>query len=90
MMRDITRGWAWTRALLGLMAKEIHVCGEAGAVDLVKAIMMTTNEDVEVYKYKRLTELQIEDSAVGSLDNIQPGDCIVCFSKNDVYTVSRC
>ncbi|KAI5713545.1 hypothetical protein M8J76_001063 [Diaphorina citri] len=89
MMRDITRGWAWTRALLGLMAKEIHVCGEAGAVDLVKAIMMTTNEDVEVYKYKRLTELQIEDSAVGSLDNIQPGDCIVCFSKNDVYTVSR-
>ncbi|KAL1449739.1 hypothetical protein WDU94_002219, partial [Cyamophila willieti] len=42
-----------------------------------------------VYKYKRLTELQIEDSAVRSLDNIQPGDCIVCFSKNDVYSVSR-
>uniref|UniRef100_A0A8D8TMU9 ATP-dependent RNA helicase SUV3 homolog, mitochondrial n=1 Tax=Cacopsylla melanoneura TaxID=428564 RepID=A0A8D8TMU9_9HEMI len=89
MMKDVTRGWAWTRALLGLMAKEIHVCGEAGAVDLVKSIMMTTNEDVEVYKYKRLTELTIEDSAVGSLDNIQPGDCIVCFSKNDVYTVSQ-
>lgn len=25
----------------------------------------------------------------GSLDNILPGDCIVCFSKNDIYSVSR-
>lgn len=24
-----------------------------------------------------------------SLKNICPGDCIVCFSKNDIYTVSR-
>lgn len=48
MMRDGTRGWAWTRALLGLVADEIHVCGEEGAIDLVKALMTTTNEDVEV------------------------------------------
>lgn len=26
---------------------------------------------------------------LGSLDNVEPGDCIVCFSKNDIYTVSR-
>jgi ATP-dependent RNA helicase SUPV3L1/SUV3 len=25
----------------------------------------------------------------GSLDNVMPGDCIVCFSKNDIYSVSR-
>ena len=23
------------------------------------------------------------------MDNVQPGDCIVCFSKADVYAVSR-
>lgn len=23
------------------------------------------------------------------MSNIQPGDCIVCFSKNDIYTVSK-
>jgi len=22
-------------------------------------------------------------------DNIHPGDCIVCFSKNDIYYISR-
>ena len=28
MLRDFQRGWAWTRALLGTPADEIHVCGE--------------------------------------------------------------
>jgi ATP-dependent RNA helicase SUPV3L1/SUV3 len=44
---------------------------------------------VQVRKYKRLTDLEVEDSAMGSLDAVQPGDCIVCFSKHDIYSVSR-
>lgn len=35
-MRDLNRGWAWTRALLGIPADEIHLCGEAAAIDLVR------------------------------------------------------
>ncbi|XP_044730588.1 ATP-dependent RNA helicase SUV3 homolog, mitochondrial, partial [Chrysoperla carnea] len=89
MMRDTARGWAWTRAFLGIMAEEIHVCGEAGAIELINNICSTTGEDVEVRKYKRLTELTIENHALGSLDKVLPGDCIVCFSKNDIYSVSR-
>ncbi|XP_045475671.1 ATP-dependent RNA helicase SUV3 homolog, mitochondrial isoform X1 [Harmonia axyridis] len=89
MLKDPGRGWAWTRALLGIIAEEIHICGEAGTVDLLRQLCLTTGEDLEVRNYKRLTQLQIEDQALGSLDNVQPGDCIVCFSKNDIYTVSR-
>ncbi|CAG9835669.1 unnamed protein product [Diabrotica balteata] len=89
MIKDMQRGWAWTRALLGLKAEEIHLCGEAGAVDLVRQICLTTGEDLEVRNYKRLTPLKIENTAVGSLENVLPGDCIVCFSKNDIYSVSR-
>jgi ATP-dependent RNA helicase SUPV3L1/SUV3 len=48
MMGDIGRGWAWTRALLGVMAEEIHICGEEGAVEFVQSLMSTTGEDVEV------------------------------------------
>lgn len=48
MMKDQSRGWAWTRALLGIVANEIHICGEEGAVDLVKGLMTTTGEDVQV------------------------------------------
>lgn len=48
MIRDVQRGWAWTRALLGLKAKEIHLCGEESAVHLIDSILCTTNEDLEV------------------------------------------
>ncbi|XP_049859048.1 ATP-dependent RNA helicase SUV3 homolog, mitochondrial isoform X2 [Schistocerca gregaria] len=89
MIRDMGRGWAWTRALLGLVADEIHVCGEEAAVELIQALMTTTGEDVEVRRYKRLTELEVQDTAVGTLEAVQPGDCIVCFSKSDIYAVSR-
>lgn len=112
LLRDPMRGWAWTRALLGIVADEVHVCGEEGAVDLVRSIMSTTDENVEVwlmsficlrccnirfywiiylqvFKYNRLTDLHVENHAVRNLDNIQDGDCIVCFSKNDVYSVSE-
>ncbi|XP_064552930.1 ATP-dependent RNA helicase SUV3 homolog, mitochondrial isoform X1 [Drosophila montana] len=88
-MRDPQRGWAWTRAFLGLIADEVHVCGEAGALELLEKICETTGETVEVRRYDRLTELTVESSALGSLDNVMPGDCIVCFSKHDIYTVSR-
>lgn len=88
-LKDPQRGWAWTRAFLGLIADEVHVCGEAGSLELLQKICETTNETVEVHNYTRLTELSIEDSALVTLDNVQPGDCIVCFSKNDIYSVSR-
>lgn len=89
LMRDLYRGWAWTRALLGIAADEIHLCGEAAAIELVKAICMTTGENVEIRRYKRLTNLEIENHALGSLSNVRAGDCIVCFSKADIFTVSR-
>ena len=87
MLRDPQRGWAWTRALLGLPAKEIHLCGEEAALDIIREILLPIGEEVEVKRYERLTKLTIEDEALGSLDKIQPGDCIVCFNKNDLYSV---
>ncbi|KAK7072755.1 ATP-dependent RNA helicase supv3l1, mitochondrial [Halocaridina rubra] len=89
MMRDPQRGWAWTRALLGLCAREIHVCGEASAIDLVKDIALIAGEEVEVRRYKRLTTLTVESTGLQTLDNVHPGDCIVCFSKRDIHHVSR-
>lgn len=67
MVKDLQRGWAWTRAFLGLIAEEVHLCGEAGAIDLVQQLCLTTGEDLEVRHYKRLTALKIEDSALGWL-----------------------
>lgn len=88
-IKDPGRGWAWTRAFLGLIADEIHVCGEPGTIELLRRLCLTTGEDLEVRHYKRLTQLTVEDTALMTLNNVEPGDCIVCFSKNDIYSVSR-
>ena len=88
MIRDLSRGWAWTRALLGIPAEEIHLCGEEAALELIKVLLESTGEELEVRRYKRLTPITIEDKALDSLDRIQAGDCIVCFSKKDIYAVS--
>lgn len=89
MLKDPSRGWAWSRAILGIVAEEIHVCGEAAAIDVVKEIMLTAGEEVEVRKYKRLTELVIEDAPLENLSNIRPGDCLVCFNKHDIFWATR-
>ncbi len=61
--------------------KVIFLLLQAAAVDLVREIMISTGEEMEVRTYKRLTELVVDDEAVGSLGGVRPGDCIVCFNK---------
>jgi ATP-dependent RNA helicase SUPV3L1/SUV3 len=48
MMKDDQRGWAWTRALLGVQAEEIHLCGEICSAELLRGMLQTTGEDLEV------------------------------------------
>lgn len=88
MIRDPGRGWAWTRALLGIPADEVHLCGEEAALDLVRKVLMPTGDTLEVVRYNRLTPLVIEDKPLGDLKNVRSGDCIVCFTKDSVYNVS--
>ncbi|XP_038045305.1 ATP-dependent RNA helicase SUPV3L1, mitochondrial-like [Patiria miniata] len=89
MLRDPSRGWAWTRAFLGVAAEEIHLCGEEAAVKLVQQLAESTGDEMEVRRYKRLTSLKILDEPLGCLENVRPGDCIVAFNKNDLYSISR-
>ena len=81
MISDPSRGWAWTQAILGLKAKELHICGEPTAVELLQKLFKSTNEEVEVKTYKRLTPLQVQDKSLkGNLKKIQKGDCMLLFS----------
>lgn len=89
MIRDPGRGWAWTRALLGIPAKEIHLCGEESALDVLDKIISDTGDFMEIKRYQRLTALVIENEPLKDLKNVQPGDCIVCFTRENVYTVTR-
>ncbi|KAK6732087.1 hypothetical protein RB195_016453 [Necator americanus] len=89
MLRDEQRGWAWTRALLGVAADEVHLCGESAAIEIVKKLLDPIGEHVEVRYYERKTPLTIANQGLGSLDHVQSGDCIVCFSRKAIYNVTK-
>jgi ATP-dependent RNA helicase SUPV3L1/SUV3 len=61
-----------------LRAKEIHICGDATAVDLLEEMCLDTGDVFEVKKYNRLTPLKFLEKSLGNLNYVQPGDCIVC------------
>ena len=46
LIEDPDRGYAWTNALLGLQAKEIHICGDERALRLVSKLMESTGDQV--------------------------------------------
>ncbi|KAF8216547.1 P-loop containing nucleoside triphosphate hydrolase protein [Mycena galopus ATCC 62051] len=90
MIADRERGSGWTRAVLGMCAKEIHLCGEETAVPLVRELLKETGEEIVVNRYERLTPLEVEaDSLDGDLSRVQPGDCIVAFSRNAIFSMKK-
>lgn len=88
MIGDDERGWAWTQALLGVQAKEVHLCGEERSVPLIKAICAKTGDEVVVHNYKRLSGLQpMQESLKGRFENLRKGDAVVSFSRVNLHTL---
>lgn len=42
------RGFSFTRALLGISADELHLCGDPASVPLIQEILEVTGDDVQV------------------------------------------
>jgi len=88
MLAHLERGNGWTQALMGLNAEEIHLCGEESAVELVQELVRTTGDEFIVNRYERLTPLQMApESMKGRLNGVRPGDCVVAFSRNQIFGI---
>ncbi|KAF2645331.1 P-loop containing nucleoside triphosphate hydrolase protein [Massarina eburnea CBS 473.64] len=89
MINHKERGWAWTQAFLGLQAKEIHLCGEARTVPLIKELCALVGDKVHVHEYTRLTPLEVAPRALGKLRHLEKGDCVVAFSVLGIHAMRR-
>lgn len=88
MMADQERGWAWTQAFLGVQAKEVHLCGELRATDLIQKLCAIMGDKLIIHNYERLTPLKsMKDSLRGNLDNLQKGDAIILFSRVAIHAM---
>ncbi len=90
LISDSQRGGAWTAAVLGLNAKEIHLCGEESAVPLIEALVKQMGDSIEVHRYNRLTPLVVADESLnGDLSRVKKGDCVVTFSRTGLFNLKR-
>lgn len=88
MIGDSQRGDAWTRAVLGIRCKEIHLCGALNAKDVLIKILEDCREEYELIEYKRQIPLEIEHKSF-SYKDAEPGDAIVVFSKKRVLEIAE-
>ena len=82
MIHDSQRGWAWTRALVNMCSHDIHLCGDASALELVKEITELTKDRLEVKEYTRLTKLNVEETPI-TLGELEKGDALIVFSRKN-------
>ncbi|CAN0899444.1 DExH-box ATP-dependent RNA helicase DExH16, mitochondrial [Linum grandiflorum] len=89
IIRYQTRGFTFSRALLGFYGDEIHLCGDPVIVPLVPEILEVTSDDVKVELYQRYLPFVSLKKLLGSIANIQTGDCIVTFSRWEIHKLKK-
>ena len=88
MIANSQRGQAWTRALLGIVCGELHVCGAINVKKLVVSILQDCGDSYEIIEYKRQTPLEVTAEPF-ALGDAVGGDALVAFSKKRVLELSK-
>ncbi|MDE6589000.1 MAG: RNA helicase, partial [Oscillospiraceae bacterium] len=88
MIADAQRGYAWTRAILGVLAPEVHLCAAPEARDLLVRLIESCGDSVEIQVHERTTPLICMNHPV-DYQRVQPGDALITFSKIGVLSVAE-
>ncbi len=88
MIADRERGYAWTRAILGVQAPEVHLCAAPQAKNLLIRIIESCGDSYEVVLHNRKTPLLCMDHPL-DYTRVQPGDALITFSKVGVLSIAE-
>ncbi|HOD92838.1 MAG TPA: helicase-related protein [Clostridia bacterium] len=88
LIQDEARGCYWTKAILGIKAKNIHLCAAPEAKDILIKIIEDCEEEYEIIEHERNTELVFSKSPF-SLNHSQKGDALVVFSRKSVLRIAE-
>ena len=88
MIVDSDRGHSWTRAILGVKAKEIHVCMSPDATQVVTHLIELCHDQYEIFRYERKTPLEFENKEFRFPKDVKPGDALIVFSKKSVLDIA--
>ncbi|KAF8264654.1 P-loop containing nucleoside triphosphate hydrolase protein [Lactarius quietus] len=90
MIADSQRGHSWTSAVLGAAADELHMCGEERAIPIIEALAEITGDELVINRYERLSPLVVAPKSLElDLSRIRKGDCVVTFSRTNIFNLKR-
>ena len=58
-------------------------------LELSQPVHVCAGDTLEVLTYERLLPLKAEKTALGTLEGVRKGDCLVAFSRREVHTTKR-
>lgn len=88
MISDTQRGSAWTRAILGVYADEVHLCCSPNALELLSTIVKDCGDELEVIEHRRDTPLVVEKKGFSFPRDIAKGDALIVFSRAMVLKIA--
>lgn len=89
MVADRERGWAWTTAILGLRADEIHVCIAPYAEKIITGLIEECGDSYQIVRHERQTPLVPDQSKFKlSKEYIHKHDAFIVFSRRNVHAVA--
>ncbi len=88
MISDRDRGGAWTAAVLGLCADEIHACASPDAEALLTRMILECGDELSIVRHERMTPLEVEKEGFRFPESVRPGDALIVFSKARVHAVA--
>lgn len=88
MICDRERGYAWTRAVLGVLAPEVHLCCAPHAKDILVKLIKSCGDSYEIEEHRRKTPLVCMKRQADYSD-IRPGDALITFSKVGVLSIAE-
>ena len=84
MITDPGRGGAWTNAILGIRAKEVHICMAPEAETLIRKMLEACGDNVKVIRHERKTDLIVQSGSFSFPSDVEQGDALIVFSKKNV------
>lgn len=88
MIIDSDRGHSWTRAILGMRAREIHICMSPAAKEVITHLITLCHDTYEIHEYERKTPLICETTPFRFPEDVKQGDALIVFSKKAVLDVA--
>lgn len=88
MIADSHRGYAWTRAILGVLAPEIHLCAAPEAEGLLVRIIKSCGDSYTIERHQRATPLHCMTYPLDPR-YVQPGDALITFTKKSVLLLAE-